>query len=382
MARRGSGEGTVRQRSDGRWEARHRDVDRKRRSVFARTQHEALAKLRALHAARDAGVGGRDETLTRYVGRWLEQRDPREPAAGVRQLRWTTWSGYESRMRRHVLPSLGATRLSRLTPDGIRQMLARLAGSGLSPTTVACTRDTLATILERAVKDRVLAYNPAHAVDSVQRSKRPTFTLTAEQAAAFIRAATGDAYEGVFVLALHAGLRQSELLGLEWSDVDLDRATLTVRRSLARVKGQGLQLVEPKTKASAATIPLTARAVGALRAHRDRVLASHRLPVGLVFTTELGTAVSASNLLRRHFYPIAARAGIPTRTQADGSPALRFHDLRHACGSLLIQAGVRPKDVQAILRHSKVATTMDLYVHADDEDLRGAVASLDRALGS
>lgn len=279
-------------------------------------------------------------------------------------------------MRRHVLPSLGATRLSKLTPDSIRGMLGRLAATGVSSTTVACTRDTLATILERATKDRVLPYNPAHAVDGVQRAKRQGFTLTAAQAAAFLRAAEGDPYSALFVVALHAGLRQSELLGLEWGDLDLDRATLTVRRSLARVKGQGLRLVEPKTEASAATIPLAPRAVAALRAHRDSLVASYRLPVGLVFTTELGTPVSASNLLRRHFYPACARAGIPTR------PGLRFHDLRHACGSLLIQAGVQPKDVQTILRHSKVSTTMDLYVHAFDEDLRGAVASLDRALGS
>ena|SRR5436190_5534512 len=86
--------------------------------------------------------------------------------------------------------------------------------------------------------------------------------------------------------------------------------------------------------------------------------------------------ISASNLLRRSFYPLCARAGIPTR------PGLRFHDLRHSCGSLLIAEGVKPKLVQAILRHSKLSTTMDLYVHAYDEDLRGAVASLDRALGS
>jgi integrase len=95
-----------------------------------------------------------------------------------------------------------------------------------------------------------------------------------------------------------------------------------------------------------------------------------------VFITELGTPISASNLLRRSFYPLCSRAGITTR------PGLRFHDLRHACGSLLIAEGVKPKLVQAILRHSKLSTTMDLYVRAYAEDLREAVASLDRALGS
>jgi integrase len=170
--------------------------------------------------------------------------------------------------------------------------------------------------------------------------------------------------------------------------VNLEAATLTVRRSLIRVTGEGLQASLPKTAASAATIPLTAGAVSALRAHRLRQI-EQRLragaiweETGYVFTTELGTPVSASNFIRRHFYPIADRAGIPTRPQKDGTQGLRLHDLRHGCGTLLISLGVKPKLVQTILRHSRLATTMDLYVHAYDEDLRAAVASLNRALGS
>ena len=172
------------------------------------------------------------------------------------------------------------------------------------------------------------------------------------------------------------------ILGLRWRDVDLDAATLAVTSALVRVTGEGLRDFDPKSPASAATIPLAPAAVAALRAHRTRQI-ELRLragtgwqDAGYVFTTELGTPISASNLRRRNFYPLCARAGIPTW------PGLRFHDLRHACGSLLISEGVKPKLVQAILRHSKLSTTMDLYVHAYDEDLRGAVASLDRALGS
>jgi integrase len=86
--------------------------------------------------------------------------------------------------------------------------------------------------------------------------------------------------------------------------------------------------------------------------------------------------------MRRHFYPIAQRAGIPTRRQLNGSQGLRFHDLRHGCGTLLISLGVKPKIVHTIRRHSRLATTMDLYVHAYDEDLREAMGTLDRALGS
>jgi integrase len=159
--------------------------------------------------------------------------------------------------------------------------------------------------------------------------------------------------------------------------VDLDAATLAVTSAPVRVTGEGLRDFDPKSPASAATIPLAPAAVAALRPQRTRQI-ELRLRAGAawedtsyVFTTELGMPISASNLLRRSFYPLCSPAGIPTR------PGLRFHDHRHACGSLLICGGVKPKLVQAILRHSKLSTTMDLYVHAYDEDLRGAVASLD-----
>lgn len=315
-------------------------------------------------------------------GRGLELRDPRSPAAGTRKIRYTTLVGYSARMRRHVIPTLGAVPIAKLTPEHVRMLLAKLSGAALSATTVAMVRDTLSTAMRRAVKDRLIAFNPLDAVDSVPRSRPHAYTLTAQQARALLHAAEGDPCEAVYVLALRAGLRQSELLGLHWRDVDLEAGTLTVKSALIRVTGEGLRDFDPKTAASAATIPLAPAAIGALRAHRARQLEA-RLRAGpvwqesaYVFATEIGTPISASNLLRRSFYPLCARAGIPTR------PGLRFHDLRHACGSLLIAEGVRPKLVQAILRHSKLSTTMDLYVQNYDEDLRGAVASLDRALGS
>jgi integrase len=285
-------------------------------------------------------------------------------------------------MRTHVIPAIGALPIGQVTPEHIRAMLTKTAETNVSPTTVAMVRDTLATILQRAVKDRILPYNPVAAVDSVTRAKPKRHVLTPDEARALIRAAAGDPYEALIVLALHEGLREGELLGLTWANVDLEAATLTVAQSLIRVKGEGLQASPPKTAGSAATIPLTASAVAALRAHRVRQLERGIAPAGYVFTTEVGTPVSASNFRRRHFHAIAARAGIPTGRLPDGRQGLRIHDLRHGCGTLLISLGVKPKLVQTILRHSRLATTMDLYVHAYDADLREAVASLDRALGS
>lgn len=388
MARRAHGDGGLYARKDGRFEGvvdlgRDESGKRQRLSVYGRTRRDTAQRLKAAlrehHAGLNAGDG--NEPLARYLTRWLELRDPRSPAAGTRKLRYTTWTGYAARMRRHVIPRLGAVPIAKLTPEHVRVLIGKLAGSGLSATTVAMVRDTLSTAMRRAVKDRIIAFNPVEAVDSVARSRAHAYTLTAEQARAFLRAAQGDPLEAVYVVALRAGLRESELLGLHWRDVDFEAGTLTVKSALVRVTGEGLRDFDPKTASSAATIPLAPAAVSALRAHRARQLFQARVArdswqeTDYVFTTEVGTPISASNLLRRSFYPLCARAGIPTR------PGLRFHDLRHSCGSLLIAEGVKPKLVQAILRHSKLSTTMDLYVHAYDDDLRGAVASLDKALG-
>ena len=359
--------------------------------MFAPTQREALTRLRRFNADRDAGltVDGRRQPLARYVARWLEQRDPRTPAAGVRKLRYTTWTGYDARMRRHVLPRLGATAIGDINPERIRAMLADVAaqkvrGHALSSTTVAMVRDTLATILERAVRDRMLPYNPVDAVDAIARAKPRAYAVTADEARAILRTARGDEHELAFVLGLYAGLRESEVFGLRWDDVDLEGGELTIRRALVRVKGRGLETFEPKTLASAATVPLAPPAIAALRAHATRQK-SLRLRAGAawhdegyVVTTELGTPVSASNFLRRHFYPVVERAGLPTRH----GTGVRFHDLRHGCGSLLVSLGVAPKLVQRILRHARISTTLDLYVHAYDADLRGAVNTLAAALGS
>jgi len=181
-------------------------------------------------------------------------------------------------------------------------------------------RDTLSTAMRRAVKDRLIAFNPVEAVDAVRRSRPHTYTLTAQQARMLLRAAEGDPLEAVYVVALRAGLRESEILGLHWRDVDLEAGTLTVKSALVRVTSDGLRDFDPKSAASAATIPLAPAAIAALRAHRARQLemrfragTTAWQETGYVFTTEIGTPISASNLLRRSFYPLCSRAGIPTR---------------------------------------------------------------------
>jgi integrase len=185
--------------------------------------------------------------------------------------------------------------------------------------------------------------------------------LSAEEARRLLDVARGHRFETLYVLAIHTGMRRGELLGLKWDDVDLENATVRVRRTLTRIdNGRRLALGPPKNKQSRRTVRLTERAVEALRSHLERQLGEIEAlgdlykDQGLVFTTEAGTLINPSNLRQRSLAPLLKRAGLPQIT---------FHDLRHTCASLLFQRNVHPKFVQELLGHASVAITLDTYSH-------------------
>ena len=154
-------------------------------------------------------------------------------------------------------------------------------------------------------------------------------------------------------------MRQGELLALKWQDVDLENATMSVRRTLTKSGGR-LLLGEPKTKKSTRTISLTEGAVQALRGHLGRQvghieqLGDLYQDHGLIFTTEVGTLINPTNLRKRQFASLLKRAEVPK---------IRFHDLRHTCATLLLGKGMHPKFVQELLGHANIAITLDTYSH-------------------
>jgi integrase len=184
-------------------------------------------------------------------------------------------------------------------------------------------------------------------------------TLSKEEVQRLLEATRGDRLEALYVLAVYTGMRQGELLGLKWRDVDLENGTISVRRTLTKSGGR-LLLGEPKTKKSRRTIRLTEPAVRALREHLDRQMeAMQRLgdfyrDEGLVFASEVGTLINPSNLRKRSFAPLLRRAGLPK---------IRFHDLRHTCATLLLNRNLHPKYVQELLGHANIAITLDTYSH-------------------
>jgi integrase len=178
------------------------------------------------------------------------------------------------------------------------------------------------------------------------------------------------------VLAIHTGLRQGELLGLKWDDVDLEAGTLQVRRTLTTTKG-GLVLSAPKTKGSRRAVKLSQTAVSALRGHLERQLGeidragSSWLKNGLLFASETGEPLERRYVTKYQFKKLLKRAGLPD---------VRFHDLRHTCATLLLGRNVNPKIISEMLGHATIAITLDIYSHVLPHMQNEATKALEEAL--
>lgn len=352
-SRRGHNEGTIRHRSDGRWEARISLANGKRKSLFGRTRRDVQDKLRTAQREIEAGLdlGAGRQTVGAFLDRWLV--DVAKPS-----IRPKTYASYTQLVRLHLKPALGHHQLAKLSPHHVQMMMNAKSAAGLSPRTVQYLRAVLRRALGQALKWGLVTRNVATLVDP-PRSQRPDVVpLSPLQARAFLTAAKGDRLEALYSVAIALGLRQGEALGLGWDDVDLDAGVLRVRYALQRIDGT-LQLVEPKTKRSKRTIPMPPTIVAALRDHRVRQL-EERLLAGsrwqdhaVVFPSSIGTPMDARNVVRR-FHALLDKAGLPS---------MRFHDLRHTCASLLLAQHVPPRVVMETLGHSQIALTMDTYSH-------------------
>jgi integrase len=201
--------------------------------------------------------------------------------------------------------------------------------------------------------------NVCEAVKLPKVERKEINPLDREHTKALLEAASEDRLEALYVLAVHTGLREGELLDLKWEDVDLERSVLRLMHGLIR-EGSKTTLGDLKTSKSRRRVRLTRAATEALRSHLERQLeeiermGSLYQPGGLVFATETGTLINPSNLRNRSFKPLLKRANLPD---------ICFHDLRHTCATLLLLQGTHPKLVQELLGHATIAMTLDTYSH-------------------
>jgi integrase len=341
-----------------------------RRWVYGKTREDVARRVTdALKATQDGlPIPGETETVERFLTQWLEQT--------VRnKVRPVTFVSYATIVRLHVIPELGSVRLSRLTPAEVQKLLNRKLAAGLSPRRVEYIRSVLRQALGHAVKWGLVQRNVAALTDRPRPTRQDLRPLDAGQALHFLDSVRGDRLEALYTVALTLGMRQGELLGLRWDDVDLRGDFVHVRRSLVRIGGQ-FMLTEPKTDRSARRLgPLPSTLMEALRAHKRRqteeqLAAPAWADWDLVFTTPSGQPLHSKSVTKA-FQAHVAAAGLPRQ---------RFHDLRHACASLLMAQGVHPRVVMEVLGHATISTTMNTYTHVTEATQRDALAGLSAVL--
>jgi integrase len=358
--RREKGEGSVNRRKDGRCVGEYEDANGKRRYVSGKTKAEVRAKLRTLLADRDEGVAYDSENLAMggYLDRWL--------GALEGSVRDRTWQRYEEVVRLHLKPTLGGVKLDKLNALRVQNVYSQKLNAGLSPRSVEIIHITLHKAPKQAVRWSLVPRNVAEAVTPPRPPKLEITPLTQQQLRALLETARNDKLYALWVLACTTGMRNGELLAVQWRDIDLEAGTLQVKRTVF-----GGKVSPPKTASGRRTIRLSKLAIAALRKYSDSVADRHTSE--WVFSSRAGTPISVHNLHNRSWKPLLERAGLPAGT--------RMHDLSHSAATLLLSKGVAVKVVSEMLGHADVSTTLSIYAHVLPDMQSVAADAADQALG-
>jgi integrase len=285
-----------------------------------------------------------------------------------------TLDGYQSIIERHLIPALGQLQLKHLHPQTIQGYYGE-ACERLSPRTVAKHHRLLSQALKYAVRQGYLGRNPCELVDSPSWKGKAMRTLIQAEVKVLLDVAEDNYYYPVIYTAVSTGLRQAELLGLRWRDVDLDMLSISVSQVLYKRRGI-CQFKEPKTAHSRRRVAMTPKLALFLREYRTereaicRELGKELTLDDLVFPSILGKPLDPG-VLSHNFTRIVKKAGLEN---------VRFHDLRHTFASLMLQHGAKPKVISEALGHSSVAFTMDTYSHIIEGMQEDAMALLDEVL--
>lgn len=365
---RAKGEGTIRKRPDGRYEARLA-VDGRRLSFFAKTQREALQKLRQGQSRQDQHLPTVPAKLTvaEYLASWVEGKKI--------SLRPESWRRYDARIRLHIEPRIGAIRLVKLEPGHLRGLYAELL-TVVSATTVQHIHGLLHLALQDALREDLVARNVAALVKAPKRDTPEMRALRPDEVRQLLDAAKGERLEAFFTMAITTGLRLGELQALAWTDIDFDRQRLTVRRTLAQ-DGRAVFSPSSSRKNHLRQVWLSEVVIQGLERHRATQEAERQAAGtawtehNLVFTNAVGGPLDGRNLRRRSFPVLLAKAGLPR---------FRIHDLRHTAATLLLTEGVPVKVVAELLGHADVSTTLRIYAHVLEGAQAQAVSAMDRIL--
>jgi integrase len=330
---------------------------------------DAQRRLTELLSSLDKGVytpPGR-LTLAEHLHNWLEGYVKTNCSQ-------RTLDSYQSIIQRHLIPALGNTQLKHLHPQAIQSYYGKVC-ERLSARTVHHHHRVLSQSLKFAVRQGYLGRNPAEMVDPPSPRRKVMRTLTPTEVEVLFETGQSNYYYPVIYTAVSTGLRQAELLGLRWRDIDLDMLSISVSQVLYKRRGVCV-FKEPKTSHSRRRVSMTPKLALYLREYRAereqlyRELGKQLTIDDLTFTSVEGKPIDPG-VLSHAFSRMARQAGLG---------AVRFHDLRHTFASLMLLRGAKPKVISEALGHSSVAFTMDVYSHIIEGMQSDAMALLDEVL--
>ena len=361
------GAGTIRKRSDGRWEARYTigfdpaTGKQKQKSIYGKTQKEVRERLAEITTELDNGtyLEPAKETLGVWLDTWLE-------TYAQFSVKPYTMDAYERVCRNYLIPVLGVIRLSALTAPQIQLFYnSLLMDKKLSPKTIRNIHGVLHRALDQAMKLGMIRSNPTELCDLPKARRKEIKPMEQDKIEAFLKAIKGNKYELLYQITLFTGMRQGEVLGLTWDCVDFAHSTLYVNKQLQKTKKVGGDYALVPTKNSRARVITAASSVMALLKKQRSFQAQAQLLAGsewdnkwgLVFTNELGGHLTHFTVYK-HFKEAVTSIGLEEE---------RFHDLRHSYAVAAIESGDDIKTVQSNLGHATASFTLDVYGHVSQK---------------
>lgn len=371
------GGGTIRKRSDGRWEARYTlGIDPKtgkqiQKSVYGKTQKEVRQKLTAITAEIDDGtyIPPDKTTVEQWLTIWLKEY--------MGDKKYGTVRNYKNVCKYHIIPYIGRYRLSELKPYTIQALYNRLGREedgkkALSPKTIHNVHGVLSKALNQAVWNEMIRSNPAQLTTRPRKTRKEITTLSDEQIQKFGALVEQDNYRAILKFILFSGVRESEAIGLTWDCIDFDRGTIRIyRQMLKRTKeAGGYTLASLKNDKERLLTPPPMLMTMLKEQKREQV--ERRMKAGpawhgwnsveeqktwFVFTTEFGD----------HYCPQTVYAHFKKIARQIGAEKANVHSLRHTYAVLCLQNGDDVKTVQSNLGHATAAFTLDVYGHVSEK---------------
>ena len=378
--KRANGEGTIRQRKDGRWEGLY-TINYKRKSVYGKTQDEVRKRLNKVLNDIDNGMYIENANITfgAWLDEWLE-------VYAKPSVKLSTYGSYEGYIRNHIKPEIGKVKLSVLRADTLQKFINQKLTNGrcdkvkdaetkklvtrkggLSEKTIKNMYNMIHSALKQAYRNGLVNQNVSELITLPKQKRNEMCVLTVDEQRALQIAVQGERLGIGILLSLFTGIRLGELLGLKFEDIDLDAKTITIRRTLNRLKvfdnpdkKTDIVIGEPKTNKAKRVIPLQDFLIPLLKAHKAEIIKER---------------FKASNMYKNDGFVICNEFGgyIEPRTYQDFFKKMlkkaeikntNFHTLRHTFATRALENGFDVKVLADILGHADASTTLNKYAHA------------------